>query len=152
MKKLSQKISQQKCHSTDAKLKLDYYYGRQGERNSFYAVPKALCEEMDFMGLSNDAKLLYAVLLDRNARSLKSNEENGTFLDQCNRTFIYFSIEAIMRKLGCAEQKAVKLMRELENYGLIEKRRQGLGKNNIIYVKDIFTLRRFMNPNAEPEL
>lgn len=99
MEKLPQKISQQKRHSPDAKLKLDYYYGRQGERNSFYAVPKALCEEMDFMGLSNDAKLLYAVLLDRNARSLKSNEENGTFLDQCNRTFIYFSIEAIMRKL-----------------------------------------------------
>lgn len=42
------------------KLKLDYYYGRQGERNAFYAVPKVLCEEMDFLGLSNDAKLLYA--------------------------------------------------------------------------------------------
>lgn len=131
------------------RLELDYYYGRQGERNAFYAVPKALCEEMDFLGLSNDAKLLYAILLDRNSRSLKSNKENGTFLDQHNRTYIYFSIEDVMRKMGCAEQKAVKLMRELETYGLIEKKRQGLGKNNIIYVKDIFTLKCFMNGNSE---
>ena len=39
--------------------------------------------------------------------------------------------------LNCAEQKAIKLLSELEKKaGLIERKRQGLGKPNLIYVKN----------------
>ena len=51
--------------------------------------------------------------------------------------YIIFKQEEIMEKLSCAKQKAVKLLEELEGkYGLIERRRQGLGRPNLIYVKN----------------
>ena len=41
-----------------------------------------------------------------------------------------------MDALGCADNKATKLFRELEKFGLIERKRRGLGKPNLIYVKN----------------
>lgn len=51
--------------------------------------------------------------------------------------YIIFTIEEIKSQLGCAEKKAVKLLDELEKKcGLVERKRQGLGKPNLIYVKN----------------
>ena len=55
-----------------------------------------------------------------------------------DKAYIYFSVEDIMELLNCGKNKAVKIMQELDDetgIGLIEKRRQGFGKVNIIYVK-----------------
>ena len=41
-----------------------------------------------------------------------------------------------MDALGCADNKATKLFRELEKFGRIERKRRGLGKPNLIYVKN----------------
>ena len=74
--------------------------------------------------MSGDAKLLYAVLLDRMNLSLKNGwqDENGN-------AYIICTIDEIMDSIRCARQKAVKLLDELEHeYQLIERRRQGLGK------------------------
>ena len=49
-----------------------------------------------------------------------------------------------MDALGCADNKATKLFRELEKFGLIEGKRRGLGKPNLIYVKN-FADPRFRN-------
>ena len=49
-----------------------------------------------------------------------------------------------MDALGCADNKATKLFRELEKFGLIERKRRGLGKPNLIYVKN-FADPRFRN-------
>ena len=51
--------------------------------------------------------------------------------------------------MDCGTQKAVKLVKELDadkGIGLIEKKRLGLGKPNVIYVKN------FMTVNEEPRL
>lgn len=80
------------------------------------------------------AKLLYAVLLDRMNLSLKNGwqDENGN-------AYIICTIDEIMDSIRCARQKAVKLLDELEHeYQLIERRRQGLGKPNLLYVKDLY--------------
>lgn len=124
------------------KLKLDFFYGRQGEQHSYLIVPKVLFTEREFSPLSESAKLLYSILLDRNSLSISKGD---TFNDSEGRTYIYFSIAAVMEHLGCAEQKAIKIMSELEKVGLIEKKRLGLGKANRIYVKDIFSLSQFKN-------
>lgn len=53
------------------------------------------------------------------------------------RVYIIFTTEEIMDALSCANQKACRLMLELENdAGLIERKRQGLGKPSLIYVKN----------------
>ncbi len=81
---------------------------------------------------SADAKILYGFLLDRVSVSLK----NG-WKDEQNRVFIICTIEEIMEKLGCGNKKAIQLLSELEEkIGLIEKKRQGQGKPNLIYVKN----------------
>lgn len=57
---------------------------------------------------------------------------------------IIFTIEEIQESLGCGNKKAVTLMNDLENKaGLIERKRLGLGKPNLIYVKN-FDLKQIM--------
>ena len=110
---------------------LDYFYGQAGELFSFYRIPKALFQEPRFQRLSTDAKILYSILLDRMSLSVK----NG-WLDEQNRVFIIFTIEDVKRALCCADNKATKLLRELEKFGLIERKRRGLGKPSLVYVKN----------------
>ncbi len=112
-------------------MTLDYFYGQAGELFSFYRIPKALFQEPRFQSLSTDAKTLYGILLDRMSLSVK----NG-WLDEQNRVFILFTIEDVKRALCCADNKATKLLRELEKFGLIERKRRGLGKPSLVYVKN----------------
>ena len=111
---------------------------------AFYRVPKVLFTEDCFWNVSTDAKLLYGILLDR----MNLSARNG-WLDEEGRVYIIFTIEEIKGALGCAEKKAVKLLDELEKKcGLIERKRQGLGKPNLIYVKNFISgsvERQFLN-------
>lgn len=110
----------------------DYFYGAEAEQFSFYRIPKVLFTEERFRSVSAEAKVLYGLLLDRMSLSCK----NG-WLDQAGRVYIIFTIEEVMTALGCADQKAGKLLHELESKcRLIERKRQGLGKPNLIYVKN----------------
>ena len=61
--------------------------------------------------------------------------KNG-WLDEQGRVYIIFPVQEVMDALGCADNKATKLFRELEKFGLIERKRRGLGKPNLIYVKN----------------
>lgn len=115
-------------------LELDYYYGNEAEQYSFYRIPKTLFTDGRFRQVSVEAKVLYGLLLDRMGLSVK----NG-WMDAEGRVYIIFTIAEIMGTLGCAEQKANKLLNELDvkkGVGLIEKKRRGLGKPNVIYVKN----------------
>ena len=112
-------------------MTLDYFYGQAGELFSFFRIPKALFQEQRFQDLSTDAKTLYGILLDRMSLSVK----NG-WLDKQNRVFILFTIEDVKRTLCCADNKVTKLLRELEKFGLIERKRRGQGKPSLVYVKN----------------
>ena len=74
-----------------AALPLPYYYGYEAEQFSFYRIPKRLFEDDRFRGVSTDAKLLYGLLLDRMALSMK----NG-WLDEQGRVFIYYPADEVM--------------------------------------------------------
>ena len=117
----------------------DYFYGQSGEMFSYFRVPKILFRNIKFKDLSTDAKTLYGILLDRMGLSVK----NG-WLDEQGRVYIIFPVQEVMDALGCADNKATKLFRELEKFGLIERKRRGLGKPNLIYVKN-FADPRFRN-------
>ena len=115
-------------------LKFDYYYGIEAEQFSFYRVPRLLIKDERFKGLSSDAKLLYGLMLDRMSLSMK----NG-WLDDENRAYIIYAVENIMEDLGCSKPTCIKVIKELDadnGIGLIEKKRRGLGKPDIIYVKN----------------
>ena len=112
-------------------MTLDYFYGQAGKLFSFYRIPKALFQEQRFQNLSTDAKTLYGILLDRMSLSVKNE-----WFDKQGRVFIIFTIEDVKRALCCADNKATKLLRELEEFGLIERKRRGLGKPSLVYVKN----------------
>ena len=109
----------------------DYFYKEQSEQYAFYRIPKVLIVDEEFADLSTDAKLLYGLLLDRVSLSSSSG-----WLDECGRVYIIYTIKSIQRDMCCGVKKAVKLLKELEGAGLIEKVIQGQGKPALIYVKN----------------
>ena len=112
-------------------MTLDYFYGQAGELFSFFRIPKALFQEQRFQSLSTDAKTLYGILLDRMSLSVKNE-----WFDKKGRVFIIFTIEDVKRTLRCADNKATRLLRKLEEFGLIERKRRGQGKPCLVYVKN----------------
>lgn len=116
----------------------DYFYGAQAEQFSFYRLPKLLITDKRFRGISSDAKILYGVMLERMSLSVKNR-----WFDEKNRVYIIFTLEEVMETFACSERKAGRLLGELDTktgIGLIEKRRQGLGKPNLIYLKNFLDL------------
>ena len=113
---------------------LDYLYDLEAEQYSFVRVPKILLQHETYQRITPEAKLLYSLLLDRVGISLRSG-----WKDKQNRVYIIYPIAEIMEEMNCGKNKAVQLLDELENkVGLIERKRQGLGKPNLIYVRSFF--------------
>ena len=116
-------------------LEFDYFYKRDIERFQFFMLPKILVTGEQFKTISSDAKILYACLFDRISLSAKND-----WLDKEGRIYIIFTIEEIMKTINRSRPTAVKALDELDKntrgIGLIERKRLGFGKPNIIYVKD----------------
>ena len=126
-----------------------YFQGMEGDMYQFYRIPKLLFTSEYFKNLSCEAKVLYGLMLDRMSLSIKNR-----WLDEEDRVYIFFSVEEIMEMLNCGSNKAVNCLKELDQetgIGLIEKKRLGLGKANVIYVKN-FSLREYPDEPAEMEI
>ena len=122
-------------------MMLDYFYGQSGELFSYFRIPKALFQDSRFRQLSTDARTLYGILLDRMSLSAK----NG-WLDEQGRVYIIYTVREVQESLCCAEHEAVKLFRELEQADLIERKRRGLGRPSLIFVKNFSTEVSKMHP------
>ena len=112
------------------RLELEYYYGQEAEQFTFYRLPKALITDSRFKGISNNAKLLYGLMLDRMSLSARSG-----WFDEENRVYIKYAIKSIMEDLNCSKMTAVALLKELQGIGLVDIEQKN-GKANIIYVKN----------------
>ena len=116
----------------------DYFYNREAERFNFLKVPEVLVDGEEFKGLSAEAIILYSMFLKRTGMSFKNN-----WIDKEGRVFIYFTVEEIMRRRNISKPTAIKTLDELDmkkGIGLIERVRLGLGKPNVIYVKDFMSI------------
>lgn len=125
-------------------LSFDYYYGQESEQFIFYRIPKLLFTDERFSELSLEAKVLYGIMLDRMGLSVKNK-----WFDEQKRVYIVFTIDKIMNFLHCREQKANKILKDLEEIGLIERKRNGLGKPNFIYVKNFLGFHKNENDGAK---
>lgn len=116
-------------------MDFNYFYGRGADQFAFYQIPKILITDEKFAGITMESKILYSLMLDRASLSAK----NG-WLDEDGKVFIYYKLDRIMADMHCANQKATKMLKELEDKaGLIERQKQGQGKPTKIYVKDFAT-------------
>ena len=127
-------------------LNLDYFYGGESEQYSFYRIPKVLFTAAHYRAVPVEAKVLYGLLLDRMALSAR----NG-WLDEGRRVFIYFTLEDAMAMMGCGHNKAVRLFADLEQIGLIERRKQGQGRPTRIYVKNFILPTETGEPEEESD-
>ena len=110
----------------------DYFYGTEADQFTFIRIPWVFFTEDKFIKLTSDAKILYSILL----RRMELSSKNGWF-DPDGRVYIIFTVEEIQALMGCGNKKAISLLNELEkDADLIERKRQGLGRPNLIYVKN----------------
>ena len=123
----------------------DYFYGAQANQFSFIRVPTILFTDDQYKYVSAEAKVLYGILLSRMDLSAK----NG-WIDDQGRVFIICTLSEVMEKMDCADNKATKLMKELEEKcGLIERKRQGLCKPDLIYVKNFLDVDNPVEPRFQ---
>ena len=115
-------------------MRFDYYYGSQADQFSFIRIPRVLLKDPAFANLSVYAKMLYSVLLDRMSLSSK----NGWF-DEENRVYIVYPITEAQEDLGIGKKKAMEVISELVEFGLLEKKRRGQGLPSLLYVKSFMT-------------
>lgn len=103
----------------------------EAETFAFVRVPKAILTHPSYTGLSANAALLYGILLDRMGLSAKNKER---FTDRYGDVFVYCTLKDICETLSCGHDKATKMLKELEMYGLISRLQQGKGRHARIYV------------------
>lgn len=115
------------------RLELEFYYGQESEQFTFYRLPKALIVDKRFKDISNNAKLLYGLMLDRMSLSARSG-----WFDSENRVYIKYGLKSIMEDLNCSKMTAVGLLKELSGIGLIDMEQKS-GVANIIYVKNFIS-------------
>ena len=119
-------------------MQFDYFYGSEAEQFTFYRIPKILITSQFFKKVSDSAKLLYGLMLDRMSLSIR----NG-WLDDDNRAYIFFTTNDVMEQMCCGTEKATKMLAELyseKGIGLIERVKQGQGRPAIIYLKKFYDL------------
>lgn len=103
---------------------------------AFIRVPKAILMHSCYTGLSATGILLYGILLDRMSLSAKNKNK---FTDRNGEIFVYCTLKEICETLSCGHDKATKVLRELELYGLIKRVQQGKGRPARIYVLKFLT-------------
>lgn len=131
-----------------------YFHGEEIENFFHVQIPLALVKDKAFGGVSDSAKILYGLLLNRTSLSIR----NG-WMDKNNRTYIHYTIDDVMEDMNIGKTKAKKIFAELVNIsdtgiGLIDKVRV-LNKPSRIYVLNFMKVCNYLktaNENNKPDL
>ena len=108
-------------------MKSFYKFTVKSPAASYIPLPRFLLQDEQLRDISNDAKVLYALLLDRASVS----RQNG-YVEPDGTIRLYFTLEQAQQKLHRSRQCATRIFRELEHSGLINRKKQGLGKPAVI--------------------
>ena len=104
------------------------YFKNEVEKFQYFQLPKWLFKE-PYKKLSNNAKIMYALLYNRLDLSLESK-----WYDRNGKVFMYFTTAEFCEELGCSEKTVTKIKKELVTSGLLKEERQGLTKPNRLYI------------------
>lgn len=112
---------------------INYYKQNEILENNYYQIPQELfVNQLYREKLNSDSKILYAFLLDRLSLSQKNH-----WIDEENKVYLIFTREEVQEKLCLSDKTVTKAFKQLTEVKLIEEKRQGLGKPNLIYVGKI---------------
>ena len=101
---------------------------RKAEKK-FLMLPALLIYGKLYRGLDSGAKIAWTILNDRANLSKK----NGWYDEEGNVYFIYTNQE-LMNLVNVSEPTIVKIKKELISYGLLDQKRMGRGKANLLYI------------------
>lgn len=111
----------------------NFYKINEVTQHKYYQVPKELYTNPRYKTtISNDAKMLYALLLDRMELSRTNN-----WVDSDGTIFLIFKREDLADMLGICTTTVWRAIKQLKEVGLIAEKRQGLNKPNLIYIGKI---------------
>lgn len=96
-------------------MKFEYIYGKQAEQYDYLYIPKAFMKEESFKKMSASAKILYAVLLEKQQKSVEMR-----WIDKNNHVYILVNIGVIAEELNWEKVDAIGAVDELERFGLLE--------------------------------
>jgi len=105
------------------------FYIEEQFRERFYQLPKVFFTNPKYIKLSNDAKIAYAILRDRLELSIKNN-----WVDEDNAIYFIFTNDNLEHILNASKPKVIKIKKELENTELLEQKRLGLNRPNMLYL------------------
>lgn len=112
---------------------LDLYKISEVNSHKFLKIPKALFDNEAYRtGLTSDAKMAYAMLLDR----MELSKKNGWVNDD-GEIFLLFTKDNMAEMLGIGERTAYRAFKQLQEFKLIKQVRQGLNRPNMIYIGKI---------------
>ena len=102
-------------------------------QHKYYQVPKELYTNPRYKTtINNDAKMLYALLLDR----MELSRTNG-WIEDDGTIFLIFKREDLADMLGICTTTVWRAIKQLKEVGLIDEKRQGLNRPNLIYIGKI---------------
>ena len=121
-----------------AKFEYDYYSDADSDQFRFLRIPKVFFEDPDYGTLGSDEKILYGFL-----HELVGLSRQKGWIDGEGHIYVMRSLDSIQKILhNCSPDKARATLKNLADFGLIEKKRQGQGKKNLIYVKNFITKKK----------
>ena len=102
-------------------------------QHKYYQVPKELYTNPRYKTtINNYAKMLYALLLDR----MELSRTNG-WIEDDGTIFLIFKREDLADMLDICSTTVWRAIKQLKEVGLIEEKRQGLNRPNLIYIGKI---------------
>lgn len=116
-------------------MNFEYIYPTDVLADPFYKLPKILFIHENFKKLSTECKVLYSFLLDRTSLSINNN-----WHDSENRVYVCFTVEEATDLLGKSRSTVLRTFSTLDcgsGVGLIQRKKRGQGKADLIYVKKI---------------
>ncbi|TKW60999.1 MAG: replication protein [Gemella sp.] len=105
------------------------FYIEEQYKERFYQLPKVFFTNTKYKKLTNDAKIAYAILRDRLELSIKNN-----WIDDENAIYFIYTNQNLEDILNLSKPKVVKIKKELESAGLLQQKRLGLNKPNMLYL------------------
>lgn len=111
-----------------------YFTLETESKELFFRIPDVFTlEGSKYITLSPVAKLLYGVLWKRNSLSILNQ-----WIDEEGRVYFYFKQDEIGKALNVKDAKTIrKYLKELEQYGLLERVNQGLKLPDRLYLKHV---------------
>ena len=106
-----------------------FYSTNEVYGETYFQLPKVFFTNKQYTGLSNDAKIAFAILKDRFSYSIKNN-----WVDEEKHIYFIYTNKELMTILNYSEKKIISIKKELESVNLLFQKRVGLNQPNRLYL------------------